>query len=90
MARSEYFSTSSPNGNVRACTMIHSASSWPVLPDWTVVTAQIWSGERQVCEVRTSEGRLAIAIFPNPDEPTWNLAHAEFVEALSKAKQMID
>ena len=58
-------------------------------PDWTSVSAQVWSGERRICDVRNADGKLFIEIFPSPDAPAWNLAHDEFVAALNKAKQMI-
>ena len=58
-------------------------------PDWTTVSAQVWSGERRICDVRNLHGKLSVEIFANPDEPTWNLAHDEFVAALQKVKEMI-
>jgi len=58
-------------------------------PDWTSVSAEVWSGERHICDVRNVDGKLFLEIFPSPDEPTWNLDHNEFIAALQKAKQMI-
>lgn len=58
-------------------------------PDWTSVSAQIWCGEHRVCDVRNSDGKLFVAIFPHPEAPVWNLAHEDFVAALEKARQMI-
>jgi hypothetical protein len=58
-------------------------------PDWTSVSAQVWCGEHRVCDVRDQSGKLFVTIFPNPEEPVWNLDHRDFLAALEKAKQML-
>jgi hypothetical protein len=59
-------------------------------PDWQGISAQIWSEDSHICDLHaTADGRLLLKVLPSPDEPVWNLAHAEFAEAIERAKQMI-